>query len=91
MYLMISQYRASLAEVDEAREEHMAFLDGLGERVISAGRQDPPVGGVVLLDAETAEEAEGLMAQDPYVLRGLAAYVATGWKPSRGVLADLNR
>ena len=86
MYLMISTYQAPLTEVDKARDAHMAFLDGLGERVITAGRQDPPVGGVVLIHAESAEEAAGVMADDPYVREGLASYVPIGWQPSRGVL-----
>jgi uncharacterized protein YciI len=89
--LMISTYLAPLDEVDKAREAHSAFLDTLGETVISGGRQDPPVGGVVLLDAATVEEAERIMADDPYVQRGLARYTATGWKPSRGVLAGYVR
>ncbi|MEV6489398.1 YciI family protein [Actinoplanes sp. NPDC051633] len=91
MYLMISTYLAPLEKLDEARPAHAAFLDTLGDTVISAGRQDPPVGGVVLLDAATVEEAERIMADDPYVQRGLARYTATGWKPSRGVLAGYVR
>ncbi len=90
MYLMISKYLAPLDEVDRARDEHLAFIAGLEERglVVSAGRQDPAVGGVVLLAVDTEAEARELIAEDPYVLRGLAEYTATGWTPSRGVLAD---
>ncbi len=87
---MISKYLAPLDEVDRARDEHLAFIAGLEERglVVSAGRQDPAVGGVVLLAVDTEAEARELIAEDPYVLRGLAEYTATGWTPSRGVLAD---
>jgi uncharacterized protein YciI len=90
MYLMISTYLAPLDEVDRAREDHMRFLDGLAARnlVVSAGRQDPPVGGVVLLGVATEAEATALMADDPYVRRGLARYDAIGWQPTRGVLAN---
>ncbi|PRY27116.1 YciI family protein [Pseudosporangium ferrugineum] len=90
VYLMISTYLVPLDEVDRVRDEHLAFLAGLEERglVVSAGRQDPAVGGVVLLGVGTEEEARELMAQDPYVLRGVAEYTATGWTPTRGVLAD---
>ncbi len=90
MYLMISTYLAPLDEVDQAREDHLRFIDGLEERklVVSAGRQEPPVGGVVLLAVSTEAEATRLMADDPYVLRGLARYEAVGWQPSRGVLAN---
>ena len=91
MYLMISTYLAPLAEVDAVRDDHLRFIDGLEARdfVISAGRQDPPVGGVVLLAVATEAEAMALMADDPYVQRGVARYQAIGWLPSRGVLADL--
>ncbi|MCA2212820.1 YciI family protein [Jidongwangia harbinensis] len=90
---MISTYSAPLEQVDEARADHLRFIDGLDERglVVSAGRQEPPAGGVVLLDVDSAAEARALMAEDPYVVRGLAAYEAIGWQPTRGVLADWAR
>ncbi|MEV8506821.1 YciI family protein [Actinoplanes sp. NPDC051475] len=86
---MISKYLAPLDEVDRARDDHLAFLAGLEERglLVSAGRQDPAVGGVVLLGVDSEAEARELMAQDPYLLRGLAEYSAIGWAPTRGVLA----
>ena len=90
MYLMISTYRVPLDEVDKARDDHMRFLDGLESQglVVSAGRQNPPKGGVVLFNVDTEEEAWALIADDPYVLRGLAEYEARGWTPTRGVLAN---
>lgn len=93
MYLMISTYLKPLDEVDQARDEHLAFLAGLEERglVVSAGRQDPPKGGVILLDVDTEAEARTIIADDPYVKHGLAAYEPTGWKPSRGILAHWKR
>lgn len=89
MYLMISTYLAPLAEVDALRDEHLRFLAGLEQRrlVVSAGRQDPPVGGVVILAVASEAEAVALMAEDPYVRAGVARYQAIGWQPSRGVLA----
>jgi uncharacterized protein YciI len=84
---MISTYVAPLEQVDQAREAHQRFLDGLGERVVSAGRQNPPAGGVVLIDAASEGEAYQVMAGDPYVEQGLAEYRAIGWEPTRGVLA----
>lgn len=90
MYLMISTYLAPLDQVDQAREAHLAFVDDLERAgvLVSAGRQDPPVGGVIILDAATEAEARELMAPDPYLQQGLAEYAATGWKPTRGALAD---
>lgn len=89
MYLMISKYVAPLDEVDGARGDHLTFLDGLEARgvLVTAGRQDPPVGGVVILEAADEAAARELMADDPYVVRGLAEYTAVGWQPARGALA----
>ena len=90
MYLMISKYSAPLAEVDALRDEHLSYLDGLEKRglVVTAGRQDPPVGGVILFNVDTEDEARELIAADPYVLRGVAEYTPTSWKPTRGALKD---
>jgi uncharacterized protein YciI len=93
VYLMISTYIAPLDQVDQAREDHLAYLDGLEQRglVVTAGRQDPPVGGVILFDVDTEAEARELIADDPYVRRGLARYEPTSWKPTRGALAGWKR
>ena len=93
MYLMISTYRAPLDQVDQARAAHLAFVGELERAgvVVSAGRQDPPVGGILLLDVESEARAHELLADDPYVIQGLAEYTATGWQPTRGVLADWKR
>ena len=93
MYVMISKYLAPLEELDAARPDHAAYLDGLEEAgyVVSAGRQDPPVGGIIIFDVDTADEARQLIADDPYVRRGLAAYEPHGWEPTRGPLANWKR
>ncbi|MEV0896976.1 YciI family protein [Actinoplanes sp. NPDC049802] len=90
---MISTYLKPLAEVDAARADHMTFLAELedGGYAVTAGRMDPPTGGIILLDVDTEAEAQELMARDPYVRRGLASYTATGWHPARGALAGYQR
>lgn len=88
MYLMISTYSVPLEEVDKLRDAHLAFLDekeALG-LVVSAGRQDPPRGGVVILDVPSEAEAFAVMADDPYVKGKVGEYRAVGFDPSRGVL-----
>jgi uncharacterized protein YciI len=93
VFLMISKYLAPTAEVDAARDDHIAFLDDLEARgyVVTAGRQDPPVGGVILFDVDTEAEARTLIAGDPYVQRGLAEYSPINWTPTRGPLANWER
>jgi uncharacterized protein YciI len=90
MYLMISKYLKPLDEVNRVRDDHYAFLDGLEEQglVLLAGRQDPPVGGVILIDVDSKERAIEIFAGDPYVTAGVAEYTATGWNPGRGSLKE---
>ena len=90
MYLMISKYIAPLAEVDALRDDHLSYLEALEKRglVVTAGRQDPPVGGVILFNVDTEDEARELISTDPYVLRNVAEYTPTSWKPTRGALKD---
>jgi uncharacterized protein YciI len=90
---MISTYLKPLAEVDAARADHLAFVAELekGGFAVTAGRIDPPTGGIILLDVDTEAEARELIARDPYVQRGLASYTATGWHPTRGALAGYQR
>jgi uncharacterized protein YciI len=87
---MISKYLVPLDEVDKLRGDHLAFLDGLTQRglLVTAGRQDPPAGGVVLLDVEDEAAAHDAMSTDPYVTTGAADYTAIGWRPTIGALAD---
>jgi uncharacterized protein YciI len=88
VYLMISTYLVPLDEVAKVRDEHLAFLEGLVAQgtLVAAGRQDPPVGGIVLLDVADEATAREVMTQDPYVLRGIAEYEARGWTPTVGAL-----
>ena len=88
MYLMISTYLVPLDEVAKARDEHLAFLEGLFAQgtLVAAGRQNPPVGGMVLLDVADEAAAREVMTRDPYVLGGIAEYEARGWAPTVGAL-----
>jgi uncharacterized protein YciI len=90
MYLMISKYLVPNEEVDRARADHLAFLDGLAAQklLVTAGRQDPAVGGVVVLNVDDEARALELIAADPYVQRDLAVYTAIGWNPTLGALKD---
>ena len=93
MFVMISKYLAPLDRMDAARPDHARYLDRLEEAgyVVTAGRQDPPVGGIVVLDVDTADEARALMSEDPYVQGGLAEYEPIGWEPTRGPLVGWKR
>ena len=86
MFVFVSEYQRPLEEVDEHREAHLAFLAGLNEqgRILISGRRNPPVGGVVVIDAADLDEAHAIMAEDPFAKAGVARYEPYEFTPSAG-------
>jgi uncharacterized protein len=67
-----------LASVDlrmAVRPEHLAYLGSLGSKMKAAGPflddSGNPTGSLVIIDAETRDEAEAMAAKDPYAIAGL--------------------
>ena len=86
MFVFISEYQKPLDEVDQHREAHLAFLAGLNEKghILVSGRRNPPVGGVVVIDAADLDEAKAIMAEDPFAKAGVARYEPYEFTPSAG-------
>jgi uncharacterized protein YciI len=86
MFVFVSEYQKPLEEVDAVRQEHLEFLAGLNEqgRILISGRRNPPVGGVVVIDADSLEEATAIMAEDPFAKAGVARYEPYEFTPSAG-------
>jgi len=86
MFVFISEYQKPLDEVDQHREAHLAFLAGLNEQghILVSGRRNPPVGGVVVIDAEDLDAAKAIMAEDPFAKAGVAVYEPYEFTPSAG-------
>jgi uncharacterized protein YciI len=86
MFVFVSEYQRPLDEVDQHREAHLAFLAGLNEqgRILISGRRNPPVGGVVVIDADDLEHAKAIMAEDPFATSGVARYEPYEFNPSAG-------
>lgn len=74
MFIVELIYKAPLAEIDAHMRPHVAFLKkyyAAGNFLIS-GRQNPRTGGIIVSLAESREEIEGIMAEDPFCSHGLA-------------------
>jgi uncharacterized protein YciI len=86
MFVFVSEYQRPLEEVDQHREAHLTFLAGLNEqgRILISGRRNPPVGGVVVIDADDLEHAKAIMAEDPFATSGVARYEPYEFNPSAG-------
>ena len=61
----------------ETRPAHLAFLNGLGATLKIAGPflgdDDKPVGSMLVVDAESADGAKAIAAEDPYAKAGVFA------------------
>jgi uncharacterized protein YciI len=83
MYVVLIRYTAPLEEVDRARDAHKSFLAECYRRglFIVSGRQDPPVGGVILAEEMPREELEALLNEDGYAKAGVARHEVIRFDP----------
>jgi uncharacterized protein YciI len=75
-HVLTLTYVRPLDVVDQTRPAHLEWIDGeiASGRLILAGRQESGAGGVLVTGDITAEEADELIANDPYQLAGLVDY-----------------
>lgn len=69
----------------DTRPVHLQHLESLGKKLVFAGAlldtEDKPEGSLVILEAETLEEAQKLAAADPFVAAGVfASYEVKRWR-----------
>ena len=76
MYVLIVEYVVPLERVNELRPAHLEYLErhyADGTFLVS-GRQDPPVGGLIVAADVDRDRLDALIATDPYVTEGAARY-----------------
>lgn len=78
MLVLTLTYKVDIIEVDRHRPAHVEWLKAaIAEGwMLAAGRQVPPVGGVLLAKGERGE-IERLAATDPFVVEGVADVAVT--------------
>lgn len=85
MFLLSLTYKKSLEAVDACLERHVVYLDkyyGLGKFVCS-GRKNPRVGGVILCNAQNADEVQAIISEDPFLQEGVAEYEVIEFEPTK--------
>jgi uncharacterized protein YciI len=76
-------YTAPIDRIDAVLAEHLAWLDA-GHQAgyfIAWGPREPRDGGLIFVKAESRDEAERLLATDPFLLEGLADLAVIQWTP----------
>jgi uncharacterized protein YciI len=76
MFAFHSVYLKPVEEVDKNLEAHRSFLKTLYTKgiTICSGPQIPRTGGFILMNAASKAAALEIMANDPYVIHGVAEY-----------------
>jgi uncharacterized protein len=74
-------YLQPLDVIEKTRAAHVAWLKEEIDRgrLILAGRQEDQSGGVLITGDISADEAENVIASDPYQQAGLVRYERTGF------------
>ena len=85
MVIMILKYVKPMEEVDKHLAPHRAFLDGCykQKKLICSGRQKPPVGGVLVANVESMDEAKAIAQEDPFAINKVAVYEFIEFSPTK--------
>lgn len=76
MYLITITYTQPLEAVERVLPAHRQYLREatLASRIVMTGRRRPATGGLVMLRADSREEVEDFVRQDPYSTENVAAF-----------------
>lgn len=74
MFVIELTYKVDLGQIDAAMKPHVAWLNKhyASGAFIASGRKVPRDGGVILATGEDRASVEAIVAEDPFVARGLA-------------------
>ena len=76
MFVVELIYKATLAEIDAHMTAHVAFLKkyyAAGNFLVS-GRKVPRDGGIIIAVADSRQQLETIIREDPFCARGLADF-----------------
>ena len=81
IHVLKSTYLQSPDVVERTRPAHLEFLKGeiAAGRLLLAGRQEDGTGGMLITADISAEEADDMIARDPYTPAGVAEYERTSF------------
>ena len=84
MFVILLNYKKSIAEVDRFVAEHREFLSryyASGHFLLS-GRKEPRDGGVILAQADSRADIEEILSNDPFQREQVADYDIVEFVPT---------
>ena len=84
MYIVSLTYKASLEAIDKELNNHIDYLKKqyAAGNFLASGRKIPRNGGVILAKAQSREELDEILKQDPFIENNLADYEVIEFVPS---------
>lgn len=84
MYIVSLTYKASLEAIDKELNNHIDYLKKqyAAGNFLASGRKIPRNGGVILAKAQSREELDEILKQDPFNQINLADYEVIEFVPS---------
>lgn len=83
MFIASLTYTVPIERIDAVLDDHLAWLNAGHEagHFIAWGPREPRDGGLIFVKAASREEAERLLAADPFMTEGLADLSIMQWTP----------
>ncbi|NRD78006.1 YciI family protein [Bacillus sp. BRMEA1] len=84
MFIINLTYKAPIEKVDEAREEHIKFLQKYYAQSIflASGPKVPRSGGIILAQEVSRVELETIIQEDPFWIKQIAEYEIIEFSPT---------
>ena len=85
MYIIDLNYIVPLEELDAHMTEHVKYLhrDYKQNKFVTSGRKVPRTGGIILALADSKEEVEQIISEDPFFIHKLAEFNITEFLTSQ--------
>ncbi|MDR3705002.1 MAG: YciI family protein [Paludibacteraceae bacterium] len=85
MFLILLNYTNGLDAINKHLDAHRAYLDKYYalNKFICSGAQNPRTGGVIICQAESREEVQGIINEDPFRINHAAEYDIIEFSPTK--------
>ena len=87
MFIFNLTYIKPILEVEKMLPAHISYLEENynTKKFICSGRKNPRIGGIILCNCATKQEAEEIMEQDPFFREKIARYEIIEFVPSKSL------
>ncbi|AZA84996.1 GTP cyclohydrolase [Chryseobacterium lactis] len=85
MFIISLTYKVALENVEQHLPEHNVFLQKYYDsgKFIASGRKEPRSGGIIIANAQSKNEIEQIISEDPFYTHQIADYEITEFIPSK--------